>query len=111
MGLDMQALLQCHTVDAELGGLKWKVTIERDRDSGYEVSGRGTGIKMYVSRVTGGYLVSLPDVRRCGVVPAACSYGDVLRYCDYENRVDAVTIAAAVRFIVWDLKKRERERK
>ncbi len=102
---------ECKVVDAEFGGMKWTVTIERDRDGGYSISGRGTGIKVYVSRVTGGYLVSIPGLRRCGTVPGGCTYLDIVKYCDLENRVDAVTIAAAVRFIVWDLNKRERERK
>ena len=78
----------------------WSVNIKAIHDwrcGGYTITGRGTSLDTFLSRVSGGILVSLPDYRRCGIVPSDCNRFDIMNYIGLENEVDAATLAAAVR--------------
>ncbi|AVX31839.1 hypothetical protein CTH_2296 [Carboxydocella thermautotrophica] len=77
----------------------WPVRIERMGD-GFIVSGRGTRLDVYLAETHKGYLVSVPNFSRCGIVRADCSPGDIMEYVEIDNPVDATTLATAVRYLI-----------
>jgi len=84
---------------ARLKNDTWPVEICR-RDGYFEVCGRGTRLEVYLAQTGDGLLVSVPNFNRCGHVPADCNAYDVADYVGIENRVDATTLAAAIRYII-----------
>lgn len=78
----------------------WEVEITRKWDGGFEVCGRSTRLTVYLTKTLSGYLVSVPEYHRCGIIPAAASYYDIMEYVRIENKVDAATLAAAVRHLI-----------
>lgn len=78
----------------------WPVTVKQRSGNQYEVSGRGTCFDLFMSEAAGGHLLSVPNFQRCGVVPADCTPGDIQRYVGITNKVDATTLATAVRYLL-----------
>jgi len=78
----------------------WPVKIKVRAGEYFEVTGRGTGLDLYLTETNAGYLVAVPNFNRCGHVPADCNAYDVADYVGIENRVDATTLAAAIRYII-----------
>ncbi|GAW28962.1 hypothetical protein [Carboxydocella sp. ULO1] len=77
----------------------WPVRIERMGNS-FIVSGRGTRLDVYLAETHKGYLVSVPNFSRCGIVRADCTAGDIMEYLELDNPVDATTLATAVRYLI-----------
>lgn len=88
------------TVKARMGNSKWPVTIKRRAGEYFDISGRGTSLTVYITETYSGYLVSVPNHKRCGNVPADCNMYDVMNYVGIENEVDASTLAAGVRWLI-----------
>lgn len=65
----------------------------------YEVSGRGSMMVVHLKSTISGILLSIPSHNRCGYVPATCQARDLMDYCDFRNKADANTLAAAVRYL------------
>lgn len=86
-------------VTAERHGASWPVKIEKRGDF-FSVGGRGTGFNLYLYPTDAGYLVAVPNFNRCGHVPEDCTWRDIQGYVGIANEVDAITLAAAVRFLI-----------
>lgn len=87
------------TITASDGTSTWEVRILR-RAGYFEVCGRSTSMDVYLRKTHAGYLVSVPNFRRCGIVPVDCSGLDIQEYVGIENPVDATTLAAAIRYLI-----------
>jgi hypothetical protein len=88
------------TVMAARGKEKWPVCITLRAGEYFEVSGRSTSMDVYLAETYSGYLVSIPNFQRCGVVPGDCSLYDVQEYIGIDNKVDATTLAVALRYLI-----------
>ncbi|GAW28561.1 hypothetical protein [Carboxydocella sp. ULO1] len=77
----------------------WPVRIERMGD-GFIVSGRGSRLDVFLTKTNRGYLVSVPNFARCGIVRPDCSTFDIMEYVEIDNPVDATTLATAVRYLI-----------
>lgn len=88
------------TITAGKGRSAWPVRIARRAGECFEVCGRGTRLDVYLAKTNDGYLISVPNFHRCGLVPADCNAYDIMEYVQIENEVDATTLAAAVRYLI-----------
>jgi hypothetical protein len=88
------------TITAGKGRDTWQVRITRRSGEFFEVCGRATRMDVYLAETNDGYLVSVPNFHRCGLVPADCNTYDIMEYVRIENKVDATTLAAAVRYLI-----------
>ncbi|UNC91660.1 hypothetical protein [Candidatus Contubernalis alkaliaceticus] len=90
------------TAQAKMGYTVWSVEIYEESSNLYRVAGRGTAMLVSVMDTPRGFLVSVPSsgFSRAGFVPADCQGWDIEEYLDFENPVDAETIATAVRWLI-----------
>jgi len=88
------------TTTAELNGDTWPVKIQQQAGERFLVSGRSTGLEVYVTNSAFGYLVAVTNYQRAGIVPADVDGSGIQQYVGIENLVDATTVAAAVRWII-----------
>ncbi|MGI9861344.1 hypothetical protein SDD30_08165 [Moorella naiadis] len=88
------------TIMAARGKEKWPVRITLRAGEYFEVSGRSTRMDVYLAETNSGYLVSIPNFQRCGVVPGDCSLYDVQEFIGIDNKVDATTLAVALRYLI-----------
>ena len=77
----------------------WPVRIQAFAEEYFCISGQGSRLDMYITETNEGYLVSVPNWRRCGHVPKDCNAYDVMEYVDIDNVTDAATLSAAVRYL------------
>lgn len=87
-------------ITARQGGKEWPVRIEIRADEYFYIAGRDTGMNVYITKTNAGYLVAVTNYQRCGHLPAKCTYHDVMEYLDWDNSVDAATLAAGVNYII-----------
>ncbi len=85
---------------AKEGNQQWPVKIKARADEYFYISGRGSGLDVYITETNAGYLVSVSNYNRCGHVPANCNRYDIQEYLDLENAADALTLATAINFII-----------
>jgi len=88
------------TITAGKGRERWPVRITRRAGACYEICGRSTRLDVYLAETNDGYLISVPNFHRCGLVPADCNTYDIMEYVRIENEIDAITLAAAVRHLI-----------
>ncbi|MTV47731.1 hypothetical protein GJ688_01880 [Heliobacillus mobilis] len=77
----------------------WHVRIRVQAGERFEISGRGTSMFVYITEANGQYLVVEMTNKRAGLVPQRCSEDDIMDYVGIDNRVDAITLATAVRWL------------
>ncbi|GEA17531.1 hypothetical protein [Moorella sp. E306M] len=88
------------TLTASDGKVSWEVRITKRGGEYFEVCGRSSRLDLYLMPTIGGYLVAVPNYQRAGLVPEDCNEGDIMEYCDIDNRIDAITLATAVRYLI-----------
>ncbi len=88
------------TVMAGSGKRNWPVRIMHRAGEYFEVYGCGSSMDVYLAKTTCGYLVSLPNLRRCGHVPPNCNSLHVAGHIGIDNPVDAVTLSVAIRYLI-----------
>ncbi len=88
------------SLTATHGSETWPVSVEKTSDGGYRIVARGTMMHLHVKPTCGGFLVSIPDLKRCGEVPRDVNARDLAVYCDIDNDIDAATAAAALWAII-----------
>ncbi len=88
------------TIQAGSGKNTWFVEIEERASEYYAVIGRSTRFDVYLAETNFGYMVAVPNFRRSGHVPADVSEFDVMNYLEIQNRVDAITLAAALQWLI-----------
>jgi len=83
----------------------WPITVTRQADGGYLVNGRSSEYSVYVRQAgtSGEWLASVPEICRCGLVPADPTGADIRNYCGVDSQADSRTIAAAVNYIIQEL--------
>lgn len=81
-------------------GKQWEIDVYQLNGNAFEIAGRSTSFVVYISKTEHGYLVSEPYHHRCGYVPADVNATDVMKYMDIENRADAVTLAAGLKYLI-----------
>ena len=95
------------TEKAVLGRDSWDVEVEKSGRAWVMVA-RATAYTLYVlPDAAGGYLIAVPERRRCGLVPPDPSPDDIMRYCDIDNPVDAASISAAARRIIREMPRKK----
>lgn len=103
MSLPVQALTKqkqfLGTVEARDEYDTWPVKIELLGDQ-FIISGRCTRLDTYLIETDRGYLVAVTNYNRCGHVPEDCTAYNIMDYVGIENKVDATTLAAAVRHLI-----------
>jgi hypothetical protein len=88
------------TIQAGSGKNTWLVEIEERAYEYYSVTGRCTRFDVYLVETNLGFLVAVPNLRKGGHVPADVNEFDVMNYLDVQNKVDAMTLAAALRWLI-----------
>lgn len=87
-------------ITASDGREEWTVRVQVRAEEYFYVAGRDTGFDVYITKTNAGYLVAVTNHQRCGHLPAKCTYHDVMEYLDWDNSVDAATLAAGVNYII-----------
>lgn len=90
-------------ITAQLGQYdQWPVRIQKKAGEYFLVSGRSSGMDVYLFKTNAGYLVAVTNstYNRAGHVPADCGTMDIQEYLQLDNVVDATSLAAAVKWLI-----------
>lgn len=87
-----------HTT-ASLGNETWPVEIKMDGGL-FVVSAKATRMELHITKVSEGYLISVPNMHCCGIVPFEFNAYDICNCIRLKNHVDVASLAAAVRCLI-----------